>query len=177
MPVDEAIYIKEKPKRKLTQAQLDGLAKGRAKVKEKRDLSKADTKIQKENNKNYKENRGKRNRTIAEQRELEIKVRLEASHQKKIDLFNEIKYEYMDKCKTMGEMREMKEILDTIDEDEIYDLKAVGMKILKEVKKKYNNNLNKNEAEKSVQSADEEDEDEDEEPERRGREYGHGWDE
>jgi hypothetical protein len=149
MPVGEEIFVKEKPKRKLTQAQLDGLARGRAKVKEKREAEKAkkqnaqnDAKIQKENNKNYKIQKAKKNRTIAEQREIEIQRKLEQQHQEKIEAFNKIKYKYMEKCKNVYEMKMFKEVLDTINEEDIYDWKKCGEKIIKEIKLKYNNNLN-----------------------------------
>jgi len=140
MPVSEDIYIKDKPKRKLTQAQLDGLAKGRAKVKEKREEAKNNDKVVKENTKRNKQTRAKMNRTIAEQKELELEKKLETEHKQKIDEFNTIKYKYMDRCKTLAEMREMKSILDTIEEEEIYDLKKVGKKIINQINLKYNNN-------------------------------------
>ena len=162
MPVGEEIFVKDKPKRKLTQAQLDGLAKGRQKVKEKREAqalakqskttAKNDAKIQKENNKNYKVGKAKRNRTIAEQRELELERKLEAKHQEAIEKFNKIKYKYMEKCKNINEMRQFKQVLDTINEQDIYDWKKCGEKILKEIKLKYNNNLNN--AEESDEEAD-----------------------
>ena len=153
MPVGEEIFVKEKkPKRKLTQAQLDGLAKGREKVREKRNAQKQliekqqeDSKTTKNNTQRNKNTRAKMNRTIAEQKELEIQKRLEKAHSEKIDKFNKIKYKYMDKCKTLTEMREMKEILDTIEEDEIYDLPSIGKKIVKMIKLKYKPNLNENE--------------------------------
>tara|TARA_Y100001938_G_C8066098_1_gene420265 strand:+ start:847 stop:1299 length:453 start_codon:yes stop_codon:yes gene_type:complete len=147
MPMSEEIFIKEKPKRKLTQAQLDGLAKGRAKVKAKRDAKNGKPTRQE----TMKEERKKKNKTIAEQREIELQRKLEKKHQEKIDRFNEIKYKYMDRCKTLSEMREMKEMLDDIEEEEVYDLHAVGKKLAEKIKLKYYNITNEREEDSEEQ--------------------------
>lgn len=139
MPISEEIFVKEKKKRQLTQAQLDGLAKGRAKVKAKRDAKNKQPPTRTEE---IKEARKIRNKTIREQKELELQRKLEKDHDEKVAKFNDIKYKYMDRCKTLREMNEMKALLDDIEEEECYNLPALGKKIAEKIKLKYYNNNN-----------------------------------
>ncbi len=141
MVADEAIFNKdEKPKRKLTEAQLKGLAKGRAKVAEKRRLEK-----EKENNKEITKTRliqkkeyKAKNKTIRLQKEEEIEERLKKESIERIEAFTQLKYKYMNKAKTLEELREMKLVLDTITEEDLMDIQALSKTILKKSK-----NLNK----------------------------------
>lgn len=141
MVADEAIFNKEeKPKRKLTEAQLKGLAKGRAKVAEKRRIA-----LEKENEKeilktrqNQKREYKHKNKTIQLQREEEIEEKLKQESINRIEAFTKLKYKYMEKAKTLTELRDMKSVLDTITEEDLMDLNALSKTIIEKSK-----NLNK----------------------------------
>ena len=154
MVADESIFNKEeKPKRKLTEAQLRGLAKGRAKVAEKRRIEK-----EKENNKeivktrlNQKKEYKIKNKTIRLQKEEEIEERLKKESIERIEAFTKLKYKYMDKAKTLEELREMKVVLDSINEEDLMDIQALSKTILKKSKnlnKLSNNTINETREEK-----------------------------
>lgn len=140
----EEIFIKEskkvaktpKPKRKLTQAQLDGLAKGRARMAEKRAALKKDGKIATERLEKNKEDRRLKRQHINENREREIKAKFEKKKMEKIQVFSELKYQALEKCKTEKEYNELNSIFDEIDDNMITDTTNLH-KMLMEKANKY----------------------------------------
>lgn len=142
--------IVKKPKRKLTEKQLANLAKGRAKMAEKRrlknqGLSKEEIKKNKEDEKlkkvvvkeekkavkdikkEKKEAKKKKNRLLLEQEReefyfQELKEReLEQLQNKKISNFQQIRTRYLTACKTTEEFSQLKAHLDSIDEETVLD--------------------------------------------------------
>jgi len=161
MAVDEEIFEKEvdkvvkKPKRKLTEAQLANLAKGRAKMAEKRRLAKEakekakaegkeEVKGEKEHIKTKKTNVKAKRKTLKEinkEKEQSILAKLEkqeaektAKRQTREDLFHSLKVKCLEQAKTVNEYQEIKVALDGIDEDTLHDdnkLKAYAKKVMK----------------------------------------------
>tara|TARA_A100000171_G_scaffold47086_1_gene52657 strand:+ start:282 stop:923 length:642 start_codon:yes stop_codon:yes gene_type:complete len=139
----------KKPKRKLTEKQLANLAKGRAKMAEKRRLKNAGLKEEKEKKKKEekqkkeivkeekkavkdikkekKEQKAIRNRLLKEQaREeeyfKELKAReIEELKNNQLSEFQQLRTRYLLNCKTSKEYAELKEHLDTIDEETVLD--------------------------------------------------------
>ena len=151
MVADEAIFNKtEKPKKKLSEAQLKALAKGRLKVAEKRKLAEQknnDKEIVKTRIIQKKEYKSK-NKTIQLQKEEEIQNRLKQESINRIEAFTRLKYKYMDKAKTLQELDDMKTVLDDIQEEDLMDLKKLSQTIIhksKNLNKKSNTNINEKE--------------------------------
>tara|TARA_R110002072_G_scaffold271842_1_gene431829 strand:- start:754 stop:1326 length:573 start_codon:yes stop_codon:yes gene_type:complete len=171
MVADEEMFNKEvdkvvkKPKRKLTEKQLENLAKGRAKMAEKRaaaKLKKAETdekklvkssdKCAKEGQKTDKINHKEKRRTLKEinaEKEKTILARLEKEETDKynkknsrMDLFTSLKVKCLEQAKCVSEYNEIKNALDGIDEDTLHNddkLKSYAKTIMKpyiKVKKK-----------------------------------------
>ena len=140
MGVDENIYIKttevaesigetepllpkKKQKKQLSQAQLDGLAKGRKKMAEKKQKAKA---------------AAEENKQKAQEDKL-----IKRNENK--EYFRKIKHKWIKQSKTLKEMREMKLALESIEEDDYDDLSKLGHKLLdkaKNLNKKCDNNIN-----------------------------------
>lgn len=160
MPKTDEIFIKDdsteepeivkKPKRKLTEKQLANLAKGRAKMAEKRRLAregngkptqkqivKEEKKAVKEIKKEKKEAKKKKNKLLAEQEreELyfqELKEReLEQLQDKKLSNFQQIRTRYLTACKTTEEFSTLKAHLDSIDEETVLDDNKLKETLLK----------------------------------------------
>ena len=151
MVADEAIFNKtEKPKKKLSEAQLKALAKGRAKVLEKRKLAEQknnDKEIVKTRTIQKKEYKSK-NKTIQLKKEEAIQERLKQESINRIEAFTRLKYKYMDKAKTLQELDDMKTVLDDIQEEDLMDLKKLSQTIIhksKNLNKKSNTNINEKE--------------------------------
>lgn len=151
MVADEAIFNKtEKPKKKLSEAQLKALAKGRAKVAEKRKLAEQknnDKEIVKTRTIQKKEYKSK-NKTIQLQKEEEIQNRLKQESINRIEAFTKLKYKYMEQAKTLQELDDMKMVLDDIQEEDLMDLKKLSQTILhksKNLNKKSNTSINEKE--------------------------------
>mgnify|MGYP003653016759 CR=1 FL=1 len=119
-------------KKKLSEAQLKALEKGRVKMAEKRAkakeaeekvIAKKDTEIVKENQKVQKKSRANMKKTILinKQREEEIKEKINQKRQKKINEFIDLKYEYMEKCSNHKQYEAFKGIFESIDEEMILD--------------------------------------------------------
>tara|TARA_R110000823_G_scaffold16291_1_gene52075 strand:- start:828 stop:1307 length:480 start_codon:yes stop_codon:yes gene_type:complete len=151
MVADEAIFNKtEKPKKKLSEAQLKALAKGRAKVSEKRRLAEQknnDKEIVKTRTIQKKEYKSK-NKTIQLKKEEAIQERLKQESINRIEAFTRLKYKYMDKAKTLQELDDMKTVLDDIQEEDLMDLKKLSQTIIhksKNLNKKSNTNINEKE--------------------------------
>lgn len=165
MPKSDEIFVKDesapepeivkKPKRKLTEKQLANLAKGRAKMAEKRRLKnqglkekkeeekekkiivKEEKKAVKEIKKEKKEAKKKKNRLLLEQEreELyfqELKEReLEQLQNDKISNFQQIRTRYLTACKTTEEFSQLKAHLDSIDEETVLDDNKLKETLLK----------------------------------------------
>lgn len=151
MVADEAIFNKtEKPKKKLSEAQLKALAKGRAKVAEKRKMAEQknnDKEIVKTRTIQKKEYKSK-NKTIQLQKEEEIQNRLKQESINRIEAFTKLKYKYMEQAKTLQELDDMKMVLDDIQEEDLMDLKKLSQTILhksKNLNKKSNTSINEKE--------------------------------
>lgn len=151
MVADEAIFNKtEKPKKKLSEAQLKALAKGRAKVAEKRKLAEQknnDKEIVKTRTIQKKEYKSK-NKTIQLKKEEEIQERLKQESINRIEAFTKLKYKYMEQAKTLQELDDMKMVLDDIQEEDLMDLKKLSQTILhksKNLNKKSNTSINEKE--------------------------------
>ena len=158
MTIDEDIFDKPqaekpiKPKRKLTDKQLENLKKGRermalkrAETKAKKDAGeeiKKEKKIIKVSDKCAKEGQKKKTKDIKEKRktmkqineekEKQILLRLEKQEQdkqnkkqSKDDLFTSLKVKCLDKAKDINEYKSIKNALDGIDEDTLHDDKKL----------------------------------------------------
>ena len=147
---------KTKPKRKLTEKQLANLAKGREKMAEKRRLKREQEKKEKEEKKKIvkdekvavkeikttkKEQKKKMNRLLKEQEkeqaflsELKHREMMELKN-KKLDNFQSIRTRYLLNCKTSKEYEELKNHLDTIEEDDVLDDMKLKNKLLNMISK------------------------------------------
>ena len=138
MDKESDIFVKDdtppppKQKKKLSEAQLKALEKGRVKMAEKRAkakeaeekvIAKKDTEIVKENQKVQKKSRANMKKTILinKQREEEIKEKINQKRQNKINEFIDLKYEYMEKCSNHKQYEAFKGIFESIDEEMILD--------------------------------------------------------
>lgn len=151
MPKSEEIFekndgdveiVKPKPKRKLTEKQLANLAKGRAKMAEKRKAKAAELKkaekekkaIVKEEKKAVKEikkektaAKKKRNQLLKEQEKEEAHFKalkekeLEDVRNSKISNFQQLRTRYLTACKSTADYSKLKAHLDSIDEDTVLD--------------------------------------------------------
>ena len=172
MVVNEEIFNKEiekvvkKPKRKLSEKQLENLAKGREKMKLKREQAKTqkddktkekvEKKVLKESDKcakkgqveNRKAHKEKR-RTLKEinaEKEQKILERLEKQELDKsnkknsrMDLFTSLKVKCLQEAKSVHEYKEIKQALDGIDEDTLHNddkLKDYAKKVMSVYTKK-----------------------------------------
>ena len=137
---DEEIFDKgqetPKPKRKLTEKQLAALARGRAKQAEKRRL-KLDKEAVKESTEQRKAQRKVKKERALEQETLEkIKVRERARKEeeargKKLSEWEQKRLGILDKCQTEKQFMKMREVLDTIDEDDVLDNDKLITKLMK----------------------------------------------
>jgi len=124
---------KNKQKKKLTQAQLDGLARGRAKMAEKRlaekkRKEKADAEADKANRKAEKELRKEKRLQIDKQKEHDIEVKVKREYmtkrKKKIQDFANLKYKWLEQAKTPQEYNDFKDAMNGITEDMIVNDKV-----------------------------------------------------
>ena len=134
---EEAVPEPTKRKKQLSQKQLDGLAKGRAKVAEKR----AEKKRMAEERKNFDakmieqkaENRKKKRDIVRSDEEEEYRMLLEKKSQDKIKLqnFKTLRTKYLKRCETAEDFDELKSRLDEITEDDILDKDRLKNKLIK----------------------------------------------
>ena len=134
---EEAVPEPSKRKKQLSQKQLDGLAKGRAKVAEKR----AEKKRMAEERKNFDakmieqkaENRKKKRDIVRFDEEEEYRMVLEKKSQDKIKLqnFKTLRTKYLKRCETAEDFDELKSRLDEITEDDILDKDRLKNKLIK----------------------------------------------
>ena len=131
--MNEEIFVKnteepKKPKRKLTEKQIQGLAKGREKMAEKRKMKKAiadkkkalaelDSKAVKENMKMDKEEKKAKKKVLAKQEtELSYKEQ-KAKWEKSTTKFNKLKLDSLERIKSTKEMAEFEKIMSGVSGD------------------------------------------------------------
>jgi len=134
---EEAVPEPSKRKKQLSQKQLDGLAKGRAKVAEKR----AEKKRMAEERKNFDakmieqkvENRKKKRDIVKSDEEDEYRRQLELKSQNatKLQNFKTLRTKYLKRCETADDFDELKSRLDEITEDDILDNDRLKNKLIK----------------------------------------------
>tara|TARA_R110002167_G_C12610132_1_gene645852 strand:+ start:919 stop:1368 length:450 start_codon:yes stop_codon:yes gene_type:complete len=130
---EEAVPEPTKRKKQLSQKQLDGLAKGRAKVAERRAekkrLAEFDVKMieQKAENRNKKKEIMKN--TEEEEHRLMLEKRSEISN--KINNFKTLRTKYLKRCQTAEDFDELKRRLDGITEEDILDNDRLKNKLIK----------------------------------------------
>jgi hypothetical protein len=104
----------EKPKKRLTDKQLQALADGRKKQKIKREKE-----IIQETKTRQRKERLERERVLNEQEEIKIYNKLMKQGNDKIREWKDIKYKHLDKATTIQEYNELKYLLDQIDEEDV----------------------------------------------------------
>ena len=122
----ETMFEKERPKKELTKKQLTALAKGRAKMKAKREGTYEEQLIEEKEVKKVeqirikqREQRLDRQKVLDEKKEIAIYNKLMKKGNDKIDKFKEMKYKWLDKAPSMKEYTQFKNILDNITEDDV----------------------------------------------------------
>ena len=122
----ETMFEKERPKKELTKKQLTALAKGRAKMKAKRDGTYEEQLIEEKEVRNVeaikvrqREQRLDRQKELDEKKEIDIYNKLMKKGNDKINKFKEMKYKWLDKAPSMKEYTQFKNILDNITEDDV----------------------------------------------------------
>tara|TARA_R110002167_G_scaffold16422_3_gene64227 strand:- start:5553 stop:6002 length:450 start_codon:yes stop_codon:yes gene_type:complete len=134
---EEAVPEPTKRKKQLSQKQLDGLAKGRAKVAERR----AEKKRLEEVNKKFDvkmieqkvENRKKKREIVKECEETEHRNMLveKQNNTNKIQKFKTLRTKYLRRCETAEDFDELKGRLDEITEEDILDNDRLKNKLIK----------------------------------------------
>lgn len=127
--VSEAIEVKPKKKRQLTEKQLEGLRKGREKMAEKRKMKKAltekkkalqkkDSEASKENSQVEKKERKAKKKAVEEsvKQELTFKEK-KAKAEKSASKFNKIKLKALDNIKSSKELDEFEKIMKGVSND------------------------------------------------------------
>lgn len=142
--------VEKKPKKQVSQATLDALARGREKMRAKREAEKkakaekkeeikaikenekVDNKGAKENIKQAKTQRKKTEQLKKEQKALEMVQERErqAERLKKIQRFQDAKCRVLEKCASVKVYNELNTCLENIDEDTICDDEKLQSKIL-----------------------------------------------
>ena len=122
----ETMFEKEKPKKELSKKQLTALAKGRAKMKAKREGTYEEQLIEEKEVKKVeqirikqREQRLDRQKVLDEKKEIAIYNKLMKKGNDKIDKFKEMKYKWLDKAPSMKEYTQFKNILDNITEEDV----------------------------------------------------------
>tara|TARA_R110000737_G_scaffold283723_1_gene290282 strand:- start:98 stop:583 length:486 start_codon:yes stop_codon:yes gene_type:complete len=122
----ETMFEKERPKKELSKKQLTALAKGRAKMKAKRDGTYEEQLIEEKEVRNVeaikvrqREQRLDRQKVLDEKKEIDIYNKLMKKGNDKINKFKEMKYKWLDKAPSMKEYTQFKNILDNITEDDV----------------------------------------------------------
>ena len=134
---EEAVPEPTKRKKQLSQKQLDGLAKGRAKVAERR----AEKKKLAEQQKHFDEkmieqkveNRKKKREAIKTDEEETWRKTLVAKSQNKVKIqnFKTLRTKYLKRCQTAEDFDELKGRLDEITEEDILDNDRLKNKLIK----------------------------------------------
>tara|TARA_R110002074_G_scaffold436_3_gene2124 strand:- start:76 stop:525 length:450 start_codon:yes stop_codon:yes gene_type:complete len=134
---EEAVPEPTKRKKQLSQKQLDGLAKGRAKVAERRAEKKRlaeqgkvfDAKMieQKADNRNKKREIMKSN----EEEEYRLMLEKRSENSAKIENYKTLRTKYLKRCQTAEDFDELKRRLDGITEEDILDNDRLKNKLIK----------------------------------------------
>tara|TARA_R110000744_G_scaffold264176_1_gene378447 strand:- start:771 stop:1220 length:450 start_codon:yes stop_codon:yes gene_type:complete len=134
---EEAVPEPTKRKKQLSQKQLDGLAKGRAKVAERRAEKKRlaeqgkvfDAKMieQKADNRNKKREIMKSN----EEEEYRLMLEKRSENSVKIENYKTLRTKYLKRCQTAEDFDELKRRLDGITEEDILDNDRLKNKLIK----------------------------------------------
>ena len=123
----------QKPKkRRLTQKQKDALAEGKRRAKIKREQA-----IIQETKAKQRLERTERQKVVDEQKEIEIYNRLMQKGNDKINKWKKIKYKYMSMADSMSDYNELKEVVQSITEEDV--LTGKHIEYLKEVVDAYKN--------------------------------------
>mgnify|MGYP003114480085 CR=1 FL=1 len=122
--MSETMFEKERPKKELSRRQKDALAKGRAKLKQKRTgtVIEEDTVSIPPINQykgRQREERLERQKVLDEKREIDIYNKLMKKGNDKINKFKELKYKWLDEAPTMKEYTQFKGVMDNITEEDI----------------------------------------------------------
>tara|TARA_R110001632_G_scaffold27674_2_gene74213 strand:- start:8256 stop:8807 length:552 start_codon:yes stop_codon:yes gene_type:complete len=122
--MSEMMFEKERPKKELSKRQKDALAKGRAKLKQKRIgtiIEENEVSIPPPNpyKARQREERLLRQKVLDEKREIDIYNKLMKKGNDKINRFKELKYNWLDQAPSMKEYNDFKGVLDTITEEDI----------------------------------------------------------
>lgn len=172
------IVEKKKPKRKLTEAQLQNLKRGREKMAEKRRLLKEEKlkglKVVKEDKKAVKENikikieqkkvrkRKTKNQAeelahldlIREKRRIEAEEDLRREQGEKLSRFADLRSKWVQKTETEAQYEELTSVLDTIPEETILDDKQLETTLL-DLMERYKNGEREEEEEDSGEEEEE----------------------
>lgn len=117
----ETMFEKEKPKKELSSKQLKALAKGRAKLKAKKEGTYSPEEERKVEaiKVRQREQRLERQAVLDEKKEIDIYNKLMKKGNDKIQEFKMMKYKWLDKAPSMKEYTQFKNILDTITEEDV----------------------------------------------------------
>ena len=140
---------KKKPKRKLTEKQLQALARGREKRKQKL-LEKQNKQAEKDMVKEIKEGRKSKKQQLKEQKQVKLQVaEMKEDHKKETAVhdknsaefklfkgkFNEMKYETLDKIEDKATFRHVKKYFANIKLNQYEDIEAVKEKMINDITK------------------------------------------
>jgi len=140
---------KKKPKRKLTEKQLQALARGREKRKQKL-LEKQNKQAEKDMVKEIKEGRKGKKQQLKEQKQVKLQVaEMKEDHKKELAVhdknsaefklfksrFNEMKYETLDKIEDKATFRHVKKYFANIKLNQYEDIDAVKEKMKNDITK------------------------------------------
>lgn len=124
--------VTKKPKRKLTQKQIDALARGRAKAAEKRKQKKLNDKMELDAVKQKKEQRAVAKNTLKEQNLLEQTIIREREEKKRSDIYGrqerwcQARLHALGKCKTKAQFEEVSKILDKAAPDDFKEAEGIS---------------------------------------------------
>lgn len=127
----------KKPKRKLTQKQLDALAKGRARASERRKQKKLNDNLEKEAVKVKKEQRAVAKNLSREQELLEMTIIREKEEKARNEIIQrkerwiEARLHALSKCKTTEQFKQVSEILDKAELDDFKSQEGITSRFKK----------------------------------------------
>lgn len=131
---EEAFEKKEKPKRKLTQKQLDALARGRARKNEKLKIKKEQAKEEKKAVEMRKEQRAIA-RNLRKEQEILEKIKIKEREAFKLKLKEDRKKKWeearcvaLSKCSSEAQYNEVVKYLDKVEEDDFNDDESISKK-------------------------------------------------
>ncbi len=130
---EEAVPEPSKRKKQLSQKQLDGLAKGRARMAEKRAAKKKQSEFEEKMIEQKQANRATKRMIVkADDEEAHYRTLLANDEkEKKLKNFRELRTKYLKRCQTKEDFDELRQKLDTLDEDDICDNVKLKEKLIK----------------------------------------------